>query len=200
MRAVALGIALALVGVGCGGGGGGGGGSRGQRAGSEPVPSSQAAAPGPASSGPRFAGSSAGPPQLRAGERPGGLIGRIMADEERRRREERGPERLEDPMAEGRRIALETMAGMAEPERGERDDEPCVQAWNLRVAQGRRQPTRAEFLQRCRALPADQQQCMSPSYQGAHLEECAMIGEREGRATARRAGLDPNDPSRPLRR
>lgn len=200
-----LALALSAPLAGCGGGESSADAPR--RAGSEPIPSSQprVAVPASSSSAPMFAGAAAGPPRLRPGQRPGGIFGQALAEEERARAAERGgPERLEDPDAEGRRIALETMEELREAQAAARaaggddedgDDGPCDEAWDARVAQRRhldRNATPAEqrrsFMARCRALPEDQRQCMSPSYQAAHPQECAEIQDRAARRIAREAG------------
>ncbi|MDQ3031908.1 MAG: hypothetical protein M3Y87_05775 [Myxococcota bacterium] len=191
----ALCLVLACATSGCGGGED----HHARPAGSEPIPSSQPPPPVPASSSsaPMFAGA-ATPPDFRSGGgRPGGRIGEFLAEEERRLRVEREsrPQRLADPTADGHAIARETLAALPPPEEGE--DASCVDAWNLRALRGRA-GDRAQFMVTCRALPEDQRRCMSPSYQGSHAQECAEIGEREGRRALRAAGIDPSHPTRPI--
>ncbi|AKF09451.1 hypothetical protein [Sandaracinus amylolyticus] len=199
--AAALGGALVL------GGCGGEGRSRGQRAGSEPLPSSGPGVSVPASSSaPMFAGPASGPPRRGAGGGgpPTGIEAEALRLEAQRRAAER-PNPLETLDAQGRRIATETMQAVqdAQAEAARDEDEvdgdqgPCDDAWDLRVARGldrgrsvSRREQRSEFMRQCRALPEDQRNCMSPGYQGAHLEECAEIQERAGRQLARRAGVD----------
>lgn len=203
---IALGVAITLafpIVLGCDGGGS----SRAPRAGSEPIPSSDRQVSVPASSSaPRYTGPPAGPPKLRPGQRPGGLFGQALAEEERLFAQKRGPERLEDPEAEGRRIAMEMMERMrraeaeARAEHGAGDDAergPCDDAWITRIAQGRHlgrdtsslPAQRREFMARCRALPEPMRNCMSPTYQSAHAQECAELQERAARPVAREAGV-----------
>lgn len=182
-------LAIPMI-AGCGSDG------RSRPAGSEPIPSSQPPPSVPYSSPePRFPVAATPPPLARGGS-PGGMIGEILAEEERRLRLEREsrPQRLDDPTAHGRDIARETVAALPPPEEGE--DASCRDAWNLRAARGRT-GDRAHFMATCRALPEDQRRCMSPSYQGSHAQECAEIGARQGRRALREAGIDPSHPAIP---
>jgi hypothetical protein len=124
-----------------------------------------------------------------------GLIARMV--EEDQRREQRGPERLGDPVREGQEIAARITAGLTPSQQG-----PCAEFWEVRRRASKElgiqldEADRADWLQDCERLPEAQRNCLSPFYQRTHQDECREVMEELTRRFRRETGIDLEHPSR----
>jgi hypothetical protein len=173
-------------------------GPRAPRAGSQPLPSSEAPRFRPAADGrsrPMFSGPA-------AGDRTKALAGtRMMRDERAREEREaaaRGPVRIGGEQERGQRLS----ARMGEAAAAADPADPCEQGWAAQQAmreelgaRGQAQ-SQQDYLRACRELPEDQRNCMSPAYLRDHAEECERVQtesmerlQRQGHVARTRADL-----------